>query len=457
MFFNLLPASFAAWAIAASTIAAMFVRPKRIAEAFWACLGAALLLAFQLVSLSEALGAISKGYDVYFFLTGMMVLAELARREGVFDWLAVVAMRAASRSRLRLFTLVYALGVAVTTLLSNDATAIVLTPAIYALTRRAKGDPLPYLFACALIANAASFVLPISNPANLVMFGSNLPPLLPWLKTFLLPAGGAIFATYLTIRLAFRNSLRGALPDIAEDRHLSAAGKVTMLGIITTVGVLLFCSAIGKALGFPTLVSAVIISLFSALWDRRVLLAVVRGVSWSVLPLVASLFVIIESLNSAGGLRLALDLLDKLNQWPTLVANISAALGFAVGSNLLNNLPVGLIGANALHASYVSKQLASAMLIGIDLGPNLSVTGSLATILWLIVLRREKLEVSAWSFFKVGTIAMPSALLLAVLFLSPTSPQREHRSTANASSTARKMLYETVPMRLPETTHALDQ
>ena len=186
-----------------------------------------------------------------------MVLAELARREGVFDWLAIVAMRAASRSRLRLFTLVYALEIAVTTLLSNDATAILPTPAIYALTRRAKGDPLPYLFACALIANAASFVLPISNPANLVMFGSNLPPLLPWLRTFLLSAGGAIFATYLVIRLVFRNRLRGALPDIAEDLHLSTAGKVTMLGIITTVGVLLFCSAMGKALGFPTLVSAV--------------------------------------------------------------------------------------------------------------------------------------------------------------------------------------------------------
>jgi arsenical pump membrane protein len=124
------------------------------------------------------------------------------------------------------------------------------------------------------------------------MFGSNLPPLLPWLRTFLLPAGGAIFATYLAIRLVFRNSLRGALPDIAEDLHLSTAGKVTMLGIITTVGVLLFSSAIGKALGFPTLVSAVTISLFSALWDRRERVrrtwipTTSLPTSWSALPFV---------------------------------------------------------------------------------------------------------------------------------------------------------------------------
>ena len=122
------------------------VRPaKTCSQAVWACLGAGLLLTFQLVPLSEALGAIVKGYDVYFFLTGMMLLAELARREGVFDWLAVVTVRAARGSQLRLFTLVYALGIAVTTLLSNDATAIVLTPAIYAVDEKSARQPFAVL------------------------------------------------------------------------------------------------------------------------------------------------------------------------------------------------------------------------------------------------------------------------------------------------------------------------
>src|SRR5258708_31932065 len=119
------------------------------------------------------------------FSPGMMVLAELARRENVFDWLAGLALRAASGSRARLFTLVYLVGIAVTTVLSNDATAVVLTPAVYAVMKRAKGDPLPYLFACAFIANPARFVLPISNPANLITFCNNLPPLLTWLRMFL--------------------------------------------------------------------------------------------------------------------------------------------------------------------------------------------------------------------------------------------------------------------------------
>ena len=118
-----------------------------------------------------------KGLDVYLFLTGMMLFAELARQEGLFDWLASLAVSSAKGSPRRLFLLVYAVGTIVTVFLSNDATAVVLTPAVYAATRAAGAKPLPYLFICAYIANAASFVLPISNPANLVIFGARMPSL----------------------------------------------------------------------------------------------------------------------------------------------------------------------------------------------------------------------------------------------------------------------------------------
>jgi Na+/H+ antiporter NhaD/arsenite permease-like protein len=378
MFLALLPAPFVTWSIAASTVAAMFVRPRRIPEAIWACLGTGLLLAFHLVPFPEALGAVTKGYDVYLFLTGMMVLAELGRREGVFEWLAGIAIRAAAGSRARLFALIYLLGIVVTTVLSNDATAVVLTPAVYAVMKRAKGDPLPYLFACAFIAIA---------------------------------------------------------------------------------GVLLYCSATGKSLGLPTCITAFAITLFITPWDRQAPLALGRGVSWSVLPLVAGLFVIVEALDSAGGLQLARNLLDKLTEWPPLIANLATAFGFAVTSNLINNLPLGLIGASALHASAASGHLANAMLMGIDIGPNLSV----ATILWLIALRRENLQVSAWSFLKVGMIVMPLALLLAGLFLGLTSPQKEHypgeskRSATNLCQISPKEFRQIIPKESPNAAYAINQ
>ena len=125
--------------------------------------------------MSQAATAIAKGLDVYLFLTGMMLLSELARRQGVFDWLASLAVKAAKGSPARLFLLVYLVGTAVTVFLSNDATAVVLTPAVYAAVKKAGTKALPYLLICAFIANAASFVLPISNPANLVVYGKHLP------------------------------------------------------------------------------------------------------------------------------------------------------------------------------------------------------------------------------------------------------------------------------------------
>src|ERR1700742_23063 len=146
------------------SIVLMLIRPRNIPEVYWIGGGVFLLLCLRLMPLKAAGQAAAKGADVYFFLIGMMVLSELAREHGVFDWLSAVALRGAKGSYSRLFFLVYAVGTVVTILMSNDATAVVLTPAILVAVRKAKIDPLPYLFVCAFIANAASFVLPISNP-----------------------------------------------------------------------------------------------------------------------------------------------------------------------------------------------------------------------------------------------------------------------------------------------------
>src|SRR5271154_6036962 len=151
------------WIIAVLSILGMLIRPRRISEAYWACGGALLLVVTGLLPLRQAGHAIYEGLDVFLFLAGMMILAELAREEGVFDWIANMAAAHASGSPQRLFALVYVSGIVVTALLSNDATAVVLTPAVLAVVRRAKAEPKPYLFACALIANAASFVFPVSN------------------------------------------------------------------------------------------------------------------------------------------------------------------------------------------------------------------------------------------------------------------------------------------------------
>ena len=173
----------------------------------------------------------------------MMLLSELARQEGLFDWLAARAAGLAKGSATRLFALVFAVGTVVTVFLSNDATAVVLTPAVAAMVKTAKADkPLPYLFICAFIANAASFVLPISNPANLVIYGSHMPPLLQWLPRYALPSVLSILATYCVLRWSQRSDLRQEISTDIEVPMLSAAGKMAAFGISATAVVLLASS-----------------------------------------------------------------------------------------------------------------------------------------------------------------------------------------------------------------------
>jgi arsenical pump membrane protein len=401
--------------VAIGAIAGILLRPRQWPEAVWACLGALLLVVSGLISVPAALEALGKGTDVYLFLTGMMLLAEIARREGVFDWLAAVAVRASRGSRARLFTLVYAVGTLVTVFLSNDATAVVLTPAVYAAVKKARADTKAYLYICAFIANAASFVLPISNPANLVVFGKEMPPLGTWMRMFLLPSLFSIAATYAVLRWIWRDEIRGGVEPLPGMPALSREGKLAAWGIVATGGVLMTASAYGADLGLPTCAAAVAVVVVATRLRAAALRDVGTGVSWSVLPLVAGLFVLVEALDRAGALAAFSRILSECAAMPRFVGELAASFGVAALSNLMNNLPSGLLAGSALRAAHTAAHIRDSVLIGIDLGPNLSVTGSLATILWLIALRREGIHVGAWRFLRVGALVMPPALLLATL------------------------------------------
>ena len=413
----------ATWLIAGAATSGVILRPWRLPEAVWAVAGAVALLALGLMPPSDALRGIAKGTDVYLFLIGMMLLAELARTEGLFDWLAARAARMAGGSATKLFTLVYLVGTVVTVFLSNDATAVVLTPAVAAVASTVKAEePLPYLLICAFIANAASFVLPISNPANLVIYGSHMPPLLQWLPRYALPSVLAIAATYGMLRLTQRKALQQSISGDVEVSALPAGGRVAGIGIVLTAAVLMAASALDWQLGAPTCAAGVLTAAAVLLRARQAPWGVLRGISWGVLPLVAGLFVLVEALGRTGLLDQLASLLHDAAARSATETAWGAGIVLALACNVLNNLPAGLIAGTAVQAAHAPAAVTGAVLVGIDLGPNLSVTGSLATILWLTALRREGHAVGAWTFLKLGLVIMPPALLLALaaLILFPT-------------------------------------
>jgi arsenical pump membrane protein len=404
-----------AWSIITVATAGVIIRPFRLPEAIWALAGAAALLLFGLLPWSDVLTGIAKGLDVYLFLIGMMLIAELARLEGLFDYLAALAVEHARGSPQRLFLLIYLVGTLVTVLLSNDATAIVLTPAVYAATRTAGAKPLPYLFVCAFIANAASFVLPISNPANLVVFGARMPHLTEWLRQFALPSAASIVLTYVVLRLTQNRALKEeSIERRVPHPRLSRGGKLTAIGIAAIGVVLITASALDKPLGLPTFICGTVTAAAVLLLSRQSPWPVLKGVSWSVLPLVGGLFVMVEALARTGVIGHLSDLLQRAVAQSVPFAAWSVGISTAIATNIANNLPVGLVAGSVAASDHLPAPVVSAILIGVVLGPNLSVTGSLATILWLVALRREKIEVGAWPFLKLGLVVTPPALIAAL-------------------------------------------
>jgi arsenical pump membrane protein len=280
--------------------------------------------------------------------------------------------------------------------------------------RKAKVEPLPYLFLCAFIANAASFVLPISNPANLVVFHKDMPALGHWLLWFGVPSIFSIVATFAVLRWIFRKELRGTIQFQVEDHSMNHHGKLVLRGLVATAVVLLVASGLDWNLGLPTCLTALFVTLIVSVRARNNPLPLFREISWSTLALVAGLFLMVDAVESIGAMAYTKAWLSWVETLAPSVGALLTAFVVGIANNLVNNLPLGLIAGGTLQAAHAKGLLASAVLLGVDLGPNLSITGSLATILWLIALRREKLNVSFWSFLKIGVVAMPVALLLAV-------------------------------------------
>jgi arsenical pump membrane protein len=241
-----------------------------------------------------------------------------------------------------------------------------------------------------------------------------MPPLGNWLLSFGIPSLLSIAATFVVMRVIFRKELRESIGRKAEEFPLSANGRLVLVGLASMIAVLLAASAMKKDLGLPTCLAALLLTACVSLKAKSNPLKLVREVSWGTIFLVAGLFVMVDAVESGGALRMTQTWLA----WTQSLAPPLGALiiGFVVGvgNNLVNNLPLGLIAGATVQAAHIKGLLANAVLIGVDLGPNLSVTGSLATILWLLALRKEKLDVSSWKFLKVGAIAMPVALLAAL-------------------------------------------
>src|SRR5258708_25186959 len=195
--------------IAGLVLVGIMFRPWKTNEAIIALAGAGLLIFLGLITPANTFFTLVQAWNTFFFFLGMMGLSALAETAGFFDWLAAWAARLSGNSARRLFLNTFLLGSLISMFLSNDATALILTPIIYGLTTRLRLPVLPYLFACTFIADTASFLLPVSNPINIIVLSRFPLDLWTFLRLLFVPGIVMISINICIFFLLYRRQLHG--------------------------------------------------------------------------------------------------------------------------------------------------------------------------------------------------------------------------------------------------------
>ncbi|MGC0207764.1 SLC13 family permease [Streptomyces levis] len=387
-------------------------RPKGLPEAVLAVPAAALAVAVGIISPAHAWEEIQRLGPVVGFLAAVLVLAHFCDVEGLFTACgAWMARRAAGRPT-RLLTAVFVLASLITAVLSLDATVVLLTPVVLATATRMGVRVRPHLYACAHLSNTASLLLPVSNLTNLLAFAASGLSFTRFAALMALPWLVAIAAEYLVFRRFFDDEL-SALPSSPDE---AGPSEPLPLFALVTVGCTLagfvVASAVGMSPAWAALAGALVLAGRAMLRRRATPLTVVRSAAPAFLAFVLALGVVVRAVVDHG---LADALQRVLPGGDGLLALLGLAALAAVLANLINNLPAVLVLLPLSAGSGPGAVLA--VLLGVNIGPNLTYAGSLATLLWRRIVQQHGHRVELGEFTRLGLLAVPAALVPAVVAL----------------------------------------
>ena len=407
------------------TLVGIMTRPFRWNEALIAMGGAGVLLLLGLISPADAFSTLVRDWNTFLFFLGMMGISALAEVAGLFDWLAAQAARLAGKSAARLFLNVFLLGSLISMVLSNDATALILTPVVYVLVTKLRLPVLPYLFACTFIADTASFLLPVSNPINIIIISRFPLDLLTFLRLLFLPSLVVIGINIGVFFLLYRNQLKGAfdikrLPSAQQAVKHKAYFRYTYCVLAVVALAYVIASAVQLPLSLVALGGAALLLIGGLSWRRTSLRQTAKHISWSIFGFIAGMFIVVRAIEDTGLTRMFGNWLIHVSGGTSFGAVMVGTAGATFGTNLINNVPMAVLMNSALggiqHASpAIQHGFIAATIFGCDLGPNLTTVGSLATVLWLLILRQRNVDVSGLDYFKVGVVVTPLMLLAGAL------------------------------------------
>ena len=306
-----------------------------------------------------------------------------------------------------------------TAVLSLDATVVLLTPVVFATAARLEVRARPHVYACTHLANSASLLLPVSNLTNLLAFAASGLAFGHFAALMAVPWLAAIGVEYAVFGRFFASDLNagdprrdGAGRDRADPERDSGLPVFTVIVVALTLAGFAGASAAGVNPAWAAFAGAAVLAA-RALARRRVApVALARAADLPFLLFVLGLGIVVKAVTDNGLGRALAPLLPGGTSLPALLATAGLAAALA---NLCNNLPAVLVLLPLAAPSGAGAVLA--VLLGVNIGPNLTYTGSLATLLWRRILQHHGSRPDLGEFTRLGLLTVPAGLVLGVLAL----------------------------------------
>jgi arsenical pump membrane protein len=387
------------------------VRPWGWPEAVVAVPAAVLVIGAGAISPGHARAEAGRLGPVIGFLAAVLVLARLCDDEGLFHACGAWLARAAEARPRRLLAGVFVTASVITAVLSLDATVVLLTPVVFATAARLGARAEPHVYACAHLSNTASTLLPVSNLTNLLAFAASGLSFTRFAALMALPWLVAIGAEYLVFRRFFAADLPAGTPGPRTTERPQVPVFAVATLVCTLAGFVLV-SGFGLNPAWAAFAGAIVLAARALARHRTTPAAIVRAAALPFLAFVLALGVVVRAVLD-NGLATALGRLLPAGGQPLALLGI-AALAAAL-ANLVNNLPAVLVLLPLTVSAGPGAVLA--VLLGVNIGPNLTYAGSLATLLWRRVMREHDHDVDLGEFTRLGLLTVPLALVLAVVAL----------------------------------------